>query len=63
MSICSQDFQFFDPALAQLQEREMAVHKVRTLAHTSHNLAAYRLVATKWDWGHVEGDSRTGRYP
>jgi SWI/SNF-related matrix-associated actin-dependent regulator of chromatin subfamily A member 5 len=25
---CSQDFQFFDPALTQLQERELAVHKV-----------------------------------
>ncbi|KAG2360929.1 SNF2 family N-terminal domain-containing protein [Suillus spraguei] len=25
--VCRQDFQFFDPALAQLQERELAVHK------------------------------------
>ncbi len=27
----SQDFQFFPPQLAALQDRELAVHKVRTL--------------------------------
>ena len=32
----SQDFQFFDPALAQLQERELAVFKVRTSSSTIH---------------------------
>lgn len=26
--VSSQDFQFFPPELAQLQERELAVHKV-----------------------------------
>jgi len=45
-----QDFQFFDPALAQLQERELAVHKVRSLL--PHSTQIFILQSeTKWDYG------------
>ncbi|OAX31096.1 hypothetical protein K503DRAFT_806378 [Rhizopogon vinicolor AM-OR11-026] len=38
-----QDFQIFDPALAQLQERELAVHKtVNFLVLSPTSMAAHR---------------------
>jgi hypothetical protein len=49
MSRVRQDFQFFDPALAQLQERELAVHKVRSLSPLSDRVLILQS-ETKWDY-------------
>ena len=56
--LCSQDFQFFDPAHAQLQEREMAVHEACEFAHVKYDLTADQFVAAERDRGHVTGATR-----